>query len=348
MRAFTVGSGGATDAGKPARPLQSSTPLNWSVRKTRLQGGAIAYTDRTVSPAVELVNSGIAVDLGEIGSEQAAPAAASLSLTQGERSTLAWHGELDVGKSHAAGELDATVADIGPYLPYLAAALAPKTELEIGTLAAQGGVTLDWGGGFELEIANAKASVQKASLKLPDDKEAAVAFEELAAEGVAVSLAGRSATVSRLSLVGADARVERNGKGQLNLQRILASEAAADQAKPADGESGKAVSPWAVTIERIDLDRNNVAWRDLTAAKPVSVPVTQIAGHILQVGTDLSLASKIDLKARVGRSGTATARGDFVVAPWSRNWPSNCFGCHWRVSIPMSRNTSRSGSKRAH
>ena len=318
-------------ASAPKTPAGATTPggastaadqVQWSIRKTSVKGARATFTDKTVSPAVELVHSDIAIELAEIGNRQAAAAAGSLSLAQNESSRVSWQGELDVGKSRASGELSATVAGIAAYQSYLAGSV--KAAVQAQTIAAQARVDLGWAEGFSLEVADAKASVQKASIRLPDDEESAVAFGRLAAEGVAVSLGERKATVSRLALDDADIRVERNAKGQLNLQRILTTAQTNEDggsAQPAT-DAGKEAAPgetpaWTVRIDRIDLDRNAVTWHDLTAPKPVSVPVTQLAGRIEQVGTDLSLASTLDLKARVGRSGNATARGEFVIAPWS-------------------------------
>ena len=306
----------------PGGASTAANQVQWSIRKTNVKGARATFTDKTVSPGVELVHSDIAIELAEIGNRQAAAAAGSLSLAQNESSRLSWQGELDVGKSRASGKLSATVAGIAAYLPYLAGTV--KAAVQAESIAAQAKVDLGWGEGFSLEVADVKASVEKASVRLPDDKEPAVAFGRLAAEGVAVSLGERKATVSRLALDDADIRVERDAKGELNLQRILAAAPTKEEggsAQPA-ADAGKETTPgespaWTVRIDRIDLDRNVVTWHDLTTPKPVSVPVTQLAGRIEQVGTDLSLASTLDLKARVGRSGNATARGEFVIAPWS-------------------------------
>lgn len=316
VRALVITADEKKPAAKAGTPLPASAsgakPVQWGVRRTSLQEGHVTFTDQTVTPGVRLDYSDMSIELAEIGNQQTAPAAGSLSLKQNETSTLSWQGELDLGKSHAAGRLNATVASIAPYVAYLAGAM--QADVETGAIEAQASLDLGWADGFSLALADGKASVQKARLRLPDDKEPAVALGRLTAQGITVALGDRLASVERLELSGADVRVERDVKGQLNLQRIAAP---APAQSPASAPASAAASAWSVRIDRIDLDRNAVTWRDLNASKPVNLPITQLAGRIEQVGTDLSLASKFDLKARVGRSGAATARGDFVVAPWS-------------------------------
>lgn len=314
-RVFAIDGGGKERGGKEPAGGQdakaaATKPIEWSIRKISLKEGHLGYTDASVSPTVELDHSNIAIELAEIGNQQAAAAPGTLTLTQNGTSKLTWQGELDLGKSRAAGRLHASVASIAPYLPYFADAV--QAGVEAGPLEAQAALDLGWADEFTLALADGQASVQMAKLRLPGEKEPAVAFGRLAAEGIAVALGDRRATVARLELTDADIRAERNVKGELNLAGIV--RAAGEENAPAS-QSGKA--SWSVTIDRIDLDRNAVHWRDLTASKPVSVPLTQLAGRIEHVGTDRSLESKLDLKAKVGRAGTATARGEFVVAPWS-------------------------------
>jgi uncharacterized protein involved in outer membrane biogenesis len=287
----------------------NAKPIQWAIRKTSLQHGRAAFTDKTVSPAVELVHTEVDIELAEIGNRQASPAAASLSLTQNESSQLSWQGRLDVSGASATGELSATVASIAPYLPYLAGAV--KAKVHSGALAAQGRMDLDWTDGFTLEIADATASVEKARLELADEDEPALAFGRLAGQGISVSLAGRKATVARLALDEAEVRLERDAEGRFNLQRIVAA------GEAAKGETASEEPAWTVKVDQIDLESGQLAWHDMTASKPVKLLLKNVGGRIGQVGTDLSVVSSLDLKASVGESGTATARGEFIMAPWS-------------------------------
>jgi uncharacterized protein involved in outer membrane biogenesis len=320
VRAFTVAQEKRTD---------TASDVDWSIRKTNLEGGRVAFKDRTVTPAVELVHSDIGIQMAEIGNRQAQAAAGSLSLKQNESSRLSWQGEIDIARSRAGGHLDATVASIASYLPYLAGVV--NGGLQTGALAAQGDLELGWADGFTLEAVDAQASVENARLMLPDDKKPAVAFGRLAAQGVAVSLTQRRAEVARVELDGANIQVERDAKGNLNLQRITAPAQTEKPAasngdridrKPAGNEppargAEQSPTPWMLKVDRIDLARNEVNWQDLSAPKPVNLPITQLAGTIEQIGTDLSATSRVDLTARIGDAGAVTARGDFVVAPWS-------------------------------
>ena len=123
----------------------------WTVRKTTLRDGRVRYRDETVEPAVVLDHQAISIDLAEIGNRQAAPAAARLALKQDGTSSLTWQGELDLAKSRASGRLDAKVASVAPYLPYIGSALAAR--LETGAIGVNGDFEMGWAGDFSLDVA---------------------------------------------------------------------------------------------------------------------------------------------------------------------------------------------------
>ena len=307
----------------PAGPAKKAdSPITWSLHGTRVGNGRVTFSDQAVSPAVRLVHSDISIALAEIGSRQGAPAKGSLALKQDGGSQLQWKGTLDLSRSRAAGDLTARVAKIAPYLPYLSGLFAPGVDLQSGALAVGGAVAIDWGGRFALDVTEASASVEQVRFKLPERDESAVTVGRIAAEGVSLSLLERQASVSRLVLAGADIDLERDAAGQLNLRSLLAPSPEPAPTNSADvpdvaEATAPATAAWAVTVKQIDLERNRLAWHDLTAPAPVTVPMTDIAGRIEQVGTDRSLASTVDLSAQVGESGTIAARGGFVLAPWS-------------------------------
>ena len=317
---------GNRQAREPARPDPASAAsgegrsdaaaagkaLEWSIGKTVLRDGRVAWRDETVAPAVVLDHRDISIDLGEIGNRQRAPASARLSLKQNEASSLSWQGEVDLAKSRAAGQVDARVATIAPYLPYVGAALAARVES--GALATKGDLDIGWSDGFTLAVANAQASVERASLTLAGEKQPAITIGRFAVDGVAVSLAERRLRAGRARLSGADIQVERDAQGRLNLQRLGAAPAGAAGAA-ASSKAGDAAPSWKVTIDKLDLEANQIAWRDLGTPKPVNVPITQLAGSLGPVGTDLAAKSSVDLQARVGNAGTLQARGNFAVEP---------------------------------
>jgi uncharacterized protein involved in outer membrane biogenesis len=314
-------SGAKAHAAVPAGKVDE---LVWSIRKTRLRAGRVQYRDSAVSPEVSFDHSDIAIELGEIGSRQTAPAAGKLSLKQNGANSLDWSGRLDLAKSRVTGLLDAKVTSIAPYLPYFQTSLNGK--LATGALAVRGQLDLGWDGAFTLQVADGTASVADASFMLKDESVPAVSFSRLAAEAVAVSLAGRQISFGRLRLEGARVQVERDAAGDLNLQRIVGGPAAdsgpAPDSKPAaEAErqastegSGKA---WALQIARVDLAGNDITWRDAGAPTPVVVPITRLSGSIDRIGSDLSAASRVDLKAQVGDGGSVSAQGDVTMAPWS-------------------------------
>ncbi len=319
---------GARDA---AAPAQAGEPPHWSVRRLRVEDGRVGYGDATVSPAVSLRQSSIAIDVGEIGNRQARPAPASLSFVQGEASRLDWKGELDLARSRLAGRLQAKVAEIAPYAPWLADALA--ASLTTGEIGLEGRLSLDWSGDFALEATQTSASVVDAKLRLADAEAPAVSLRRLAARDATFSLGSRRLAIGEVTLAGAEVDLLREADGSLNLARLAPDAADRDRAGPADvnadsraeddadrepqDRAGGATPAWSVQVERLVLEDNAVRFRDLGAARPVDIPVSQIAGSIDKLGTDLSAESPLDLRARIGPAGMLAVRGTAVAAPLS-------------------------------
>ncbi len=332
---------GSTAGGAAAR----ENAIVWSVRKTTLRDGRVGYRDETVEPAVVLDHEAISIDLAEIGNRQAAPAAARLALKQNGASSLTWKGELDLARSRAGGRLDAKVASVAPYLPYIGSALAAR--LETGAIGVNGDFEMGWTGDFGLDVGNAQASLEKAILTLPDDSEPSIAVGRLTIDGVKLSLADRTFHASGARLSEADIQVERDAKGDFKLQRLLAPAPAGEASGRGDGGAGartgaappdangpdgsgtraarapsaEAAPSWKVKIDKLELERNQVAWRDLGAPKPVSLPIIELTGSVGPVGTDLDAKSNVDLQARLGKVGTLIgtlkASGGFSVRPVS-------------------------------
>ncbi len=325
VRAFSAGPAAKTPrqpkaAGAPAGGQEAKVDgdgggaagpaVEWSIRQTNLRDGRLVWRDETVAPPVVLDQHGIAIAVAAIGNRQEAPAAAKLSFKQGDASSLSWQGRLDLAKSQAAGGIDAQVASLAPYLSYVAPLLAAR--LETGVIALKGDLAADWAGDFRLDVAKAQASVNQARLTLPDEKEAAVAIGRLAVDGVSLSLAERRLQADRVGLSDADIRVRREAQGAINLQRLLAPAAGNETA----GGNDRAPE-WKVTIDRLELDGNRVAWRDLGTPDPVEVPITGLAGSVGPLGTDLATRSKVEVHARLGKDGMLKATGDLAIQPLS-------------------------------
>src|SRR5690606_33158669 len=176
--------------------------------------------------------------------------------------------------SRAGGHLDASVASIEPYLPYVGDSLAAR--LASGTVAAIGDLELGWRDAFTLAVAKGQASVEDWSITLPNEQKPAVAVGRLSVDGVSASLAERTIQAAGARLEGADMELVRDAAGNLNLQRLV--QPAADDAPAAAGSAAAAPAddsaaagsaaagsdpPWKVRVDQLDLAGNQVAWRDL-------------------------------------------------------------------------------------
>ena len=318
--------------GKATRTAAAA--VDWRVRKTTVRDGRVLFTDRTVSPPVTLDHRGITADIAEIGSRQAAAAAARLSLKQNVASTMTWNGRLDFRRSRAVGRVSAEVATLAPFLPYLAGAL--NGRLETGRLAAEALMDLGWAEQVTLAVTDGKLGADAIRLRLPDDDVPVVVVGRIAAEGLRFGLAERRVTVAQTSLSGADVRLVRDAQGRFNLSALAGVRppgpepvAGSPPASSTTASSTTASSPtgsgppvaatapgaWTVLIDRLDLGDNAVSWQDLATPVPVSVPLTRIAGRIDGIGTDLSSAVRVDLRAVAGDGGEIAARGSVIAAP---------------------------------
>ena len=297
--------GGAGDAAAPALAIQLGA--------LRIDGGRVAFEDRAAPRPVQLALEDIALAVTDYRSADGHRADVSLQAAAAAGGTLAVSGTvqglpLDVG-------LDVDIAGLSlvPALPYAAEAM----NLEVASLLADaaGRVTLN----NEEPFAYAgKVSLRALDSRLPDEEAQLLGWQALDADGIELSLAGRSVRIGKVGLSAPFLRILIDEDAQMNLAAIVPAAAEG----PSEGESAAGaapasdapdVKPFAVGVGRVEVRDGTMDFTDLSLPIPFAALVQPMQGQVSAITSGSPTPARVELDGDVNEYGAATIRGSLDV-----------------------------------
>ena len=279
----------------------------------RIDGGRVAFEDRAAPRPVRMAleDIGLAVTdyrsvdghRADISLEAAAAAGGTLSISGAVRGV-----PLEVG-------LDLQVADLSllPALPYADEAM--NLEVESLLAAAEGRITINSDEPFSYA---GRASLRALDSRLPGEEAKLIGWQALDAEGIELSLAGRSVRVGKVALSEPFLRVLVNEDGELNLGAIApgSGSATADPAEtrttaqasqPTEPASG--AEPFAVGVGRVEIANGTMDFTDLNLPIPFAALVEPMQGSVSAITSGSPTPARIEMDGDVNEHGAATIRG---------------------------------------
>lgn len=297
----------AEDAGAAAdddidRAGPSAAPLAVRLGALRIDGGRVSFEDRAAPRPVQLALQDIALAVTDYRSADGHRAEVTLQAAAAAGGTLTVSGAvqgvpLDVG-------LDVSVDGLSllPVLPYTADVM----NLEVSSLLADvaGRVTLN----VEEPFAYAgKASLRALDSRLPNEEAQLVGWQALDAEGIELTLAGRSARIGKVALAEPFLRVLVNESGEMNLAAITPPEADTAAAEEPDAE------PFAIGVGRVEVRDGTMDFTDLNLPIPFAALVQPMQGSVSAITSGSPTPARVELDGDVNEYGAATIRGSLDV-----------------------------------
>jgi len=217
--------------------------------------------------------------------------------------TLRWQGDMSLQAQSASGMLEASGVLLPALMPYLDPYLAGQITSGRAELKLPHHFEIR-DGRPQITLADATITVADFALGLPDagtQAPAAVKLDQFAVQGLALDLQKKQLSVQQLGLSGLAVAAQRNARGRLDLEDIV-------KHRPADESE-----PWAVSIERTELDKASVAFTD--AGTRMSLGLQDIRARVDKLSTDASTPLSFELKAGLRDSnGSLIARGEATPA----------------------------------
>jgi hypothetical protein len=295
-----AGNGQATaPSAKPAAPLPALT-----LKQLQIENGSLHWSDEAnATPRQTLDLTQLVLHASALSAAaNAAPANLNLTASGSNGEQLAFSGQLTPATTRLAGRASISALPLAAYQPYtrraLAGGLDGKASLDTLLLVEGGDVKLRQ---LALGIDN---------LQLPAGKSGGgLAAASIALENGALDSSSREISVAALRLRGLRGDVRRDAKGQLNLQQMLASPAAAPPAKTAAASAAK-TPDWQVSAGSIALTESALAFDDKAVTPNVQLRADALNLTLENVSSQMKQPLKLALQTKLNRSGKLAVSGN--------------------------------------
>jgi hypothetical protein len=341
---------GTAAAAAPAAP--AAPPWQITLALLHIDAGSIDAEDRAVKPAVSLRLAPIALDVRHYSSAPGTPIGLELKTGIGESGRFSSQGSIVLSPLRAALDFSLSGLDLPGFQPYI----AQSTQMAVyrGRLAGDGHV--------EYAAAPAQPASPKGSptLKLALDAQLTdfatrdtvqdvdfISWRALRLAKLRYQQHPDALEIARISLAGANARIDIGANGQLNVEQVLStpgapaagagsaaptvaptvaqtvapakapkSARAAAKAAPstAAGNGGAATPPataaMPVRIGRVDIDDGTLAFSDHTVQPNFSAAILGLHGAIVGLSSDPAARAKVDLNGSVDQYAPVTISGE--------------------------------------
>jgi hypothetical protein len=290
----------APPAAKGAQPAQ---PMDLRIASLVLKDGAFHYTDAEKHPlALSQLHGSIA----------------GLSLLAAPAAKLDLAGQLDGGDITARGTLDLAASKLAAALTLQQVGLAPLQGVAAlpldghtahGKLSATGDLKLDWGKAFNVQLADAQASVSGFTLQPSGQgRTPPVAWQKLDVAINQLDLAQHTAQFGAITADGLKLDIQRRQDKRINLLELFAP--------PAHHGAAAGPSPaWRWSVAQIGFAHATVAFTDRAAvSKPVNVKLDALTGSLGKLSDKLDGTSPVKLSGAIGR-GTFDLSGTLRPSP---------------------------------
>jgi uncharacterized protein involved in outer membrane biogenesis len=301
-----------------AAPTTAAMPWTVSLEKLELAGHRVAFSDRSVTPAVQLELDGIKASVREVRNDgkKPFPFDASLRIAQGGRFAISGQ----VAPDGRAGEARLTVAQLAlpPAQPYVASVAA--VELRSGEVSTAGRFTYRSGRDRPTITFTGSADVDRLVVVEATTGEPVVSWKSLHADTVRFGLAPDRLQINEVRLAELDGRLVISRDKVLNVASLVKRDspsasppgtAARTPTRPAPPAASKedAAPVFPVSIERVRLDRSAMYFADLSLALPFATRIHELNGVVAGLASDENSRSTVKLDGQVDEFGMLKVDG---------------------------------------
>ncbi|WP_338526466.1 DUF748 domain-containing protein [Pseudomonas batumici] len=318
----------------PAAP--DSKPFPVRIDQITLAGGRLHFQDLRPSEPIEFTYTPMDLALKNLSTLPDDNADMTLAAIGADGGRIDWKGHLSLVPVTSAGSLKVTDNRMKAWWPYVRDAL--PLELEDGVVNLSSDYTFSLAKGTELQLSNAAVSVAPFAMKAPDGRPL-VRLERLDVSETSLDLAKQQVVVGKIRSNKLETWAAREQDGQLDWQKLFASQPAKPAAKeaPAASDTAKAEpaapsKPWQVLLKDVQL-------RDYRVHLADRVPKTAVALELGPLNLDLENFDSLNqspfslkLDTGLGKQGKILASGDVNLSPISARLKVNTQDIDLRVA----------------
>ncbi len=299
------------EAGSAPEPPTEPAAFDWSLqlKLAEMEQSALYWRSEFTEPALLQITP-LTAELRDVRWPAKEPSAFSLSLAINDAAKFDLAGALHAG----TGEGDVAFALESLPLAWFAPNLPAVLRAEIGSGEARtaGTVRLEK---FLPQTVNADGAVIDFSMRLRGADDALTRWDSVSWTGLDVQPLARSVNLNELHIEGYQGRLHIQEDGQINVQRLLAQEAATEtpQAPPSE-EPGQPAdtaqeAPWTVELPAIFVSNSTVDFLDESLPIRFRTVVGDLDGTITDLSSRKGQPLAVDLKGSVDGYAPVTFSG---------------------------------------
>jgi uncharacterized protein involved in outer membrane biogenesis/outer membrane protein OmpA-like peptidoglycan-associated protein len=258
---------------QPAGEEPAGEPFPLRIARIKLSGGNVHFQDLRPSEPIEFLYDDLSFELHNLSTLQGDSAEMTLIATGPHGGRIDWSGNLSLVPLSSSGSLKVTDGKLKAFWPYVRDAV-PLT-LEDGSVNLSSDYNLDLATDTELLLSNTRLSVSNFAIKSPTDQPL-LRLESLDISETSVDLAKQQVIVGKIRSRKLETWAAREADGQLDWQKLLASQPAkpAPAPAPAPAPDEKGTGSTATTELEATADT-----AEATSAEQSAAPETARAGQ---------------------------------------------------------------------
>ncbi|GAB0062006.1 DUF748 domain-containing protein [Pseudomonas syringae] len=321
-------------ASEPTQDEPATKPFPLRIDEIKLAGGYVHFQDLRPSQPIEFLYDALDFELKNLSTLPEDNADMTLVAAGPDGGQIDWVGRISLIPITSEGTLKVTDSKMKLWWPYVRDAL--PLALEDGVLNFSTAYTLNLSKKTELKLTNVSASIAPFALNAPDGRPL-VRLQRLDVSETSVDLAKQLVTVGKVRSQKLETWAARETDGQLDWQKLFASqpgkpaathtpavdEKAAEPA-PATEASAKASDqpvaqskPWQVLLRDVQLRNYMVHLANRVPQEPVALDVGPLNLDIQNFDSLNKAPFTLKLDTGLGKQGNLTAAGDVNLNPVS-------------------------------
>ncbi|WP_271409221.1 DUF748 domain-containing protein [Pseudomonas sp. Q1-7] len=301
---------------EPQEPAGDPFPLR--IDRITLSEGGLHFQDLRPSEPIEFVYDALNLELHNLSTLPDDSSEMSLVATGPHGGRIDWEGQISLFPFSSNGQLKLTDGNLKAIWPYVRDAV--PLVLEHGVISLSTDYRLSLAEGTQLNLDKAWIKVAPFAIKAPDNRPL-VKLELLEVSDSSLDLAKQDVVVGKIHSQNLETWAARESDGQLDWQKLFASEARPapkSESEPAPGaadaqaEPGK---PWRVLLRDTQLRGYKVHLADRTPKEPVQLDLGPLNLDIKDFDSRGESPFNLSLDTGLGKQGKVQAVGQVQLKP---------------------------------
>ncbi|QHC91929.1 hypothetical protein PchlR47_27700 [Pseudomonas chlororaphis] len=306
-------------ASEPTPDDPEAKPFPLRIERIKLAGGYVHFQDTRPSEPIDFLYDKLDLELKNLSTLPDDSADMTLVAAGPAGGQIDWSGNFSLTPIASEGTLKVTDGQMKAWWPYVRDAL--PLVLEDGVLNLNTRYKLNLSKETELLLSDASVSIAPFAIKAPDGQPLA-RLERLDVSETTVDLAKQQVVVGKIRSQKLETWAALEADGQLDWQKLFASQpakpaakpapAAADSPQPAPPAPGK---PWQVLLKDVQLRNYQVHLADRQAKPAVALEVGPLNVDVQNFDSLNQSPFNLKLDTGVGKQGKILASGVVNLQP---------------------------------